>query len=233
MVDKILAYETGGASLETTIALVSDNPDGAGDFHSNAEELADTVLASRTPRHIALEQLGTAATRQAILRTFDEGASVVSYIGHGGIDRWANESILQRSSVDSIRAPIPTASRSDPELPERVLSFSVLRLAERGVGQGGGEGCHRSLFPERAELERTGPPLPPSGFERAFPWRSSAPGRCGDGGPRGLCGDGSLPGAFEHLPLVRGSRHGAAVTEERALVLAKGLRPLKSRCRGI
>ena len=100
MVDKILAYETGGASLETTIALVSDNPDGAGDFDADAQELAATVLASRTPRHIALEQLGTAATRQAILQTFDEGASVVSYIGHGGIDRWADESILQRSSVD-------------------------------------------------------------------------------------------------------------------------------------
>ena len=32
MVDKILAYETGGASLETTIALVSDNPDVGGRF---------------------------------------------------------------------------------------------------------------------------------------------------------------------------------------------------------
>ena len=102
MVDKILAYETGGASLGATIALVTDNPDVGGDFDANAQELAATVLASKTPRHISLEELGTAATRQAILQTFDEGASVVSYIGHGGIDRWANESILQRSSVDQL-----------------------------------------------------------------------------------------------------------------------------------
>ena len=37
-----------------------------------------------------------------MVQAFDEGASVVSYIGHGGIDRWANESLLHRSSVGSL-----------------------------------------------------------------------------------------------------------------------------------
>ncbi len=65
MVEKILAYETGGASLGATIALVSDNQDGAGDFDADAEELVATVPASNTPRHISLEELGVVATRQA------------------------------------------------------------------------------------------------------------------------------------------------------------------------
>ena len=102
MVEKILVYERGGASLGTTIALVTDNPDRAGDFDADAEELAETVLAGKAPRHISLEELGTAAARQAVLDTFDNGASVVSYIGHGAIHIWANENLLDLSSVGSL-----------------------------------------------------------------------------------------------------------------------------------
>ena len=66
------------------------------------KELAATVLASKAPRHISLEALGTAATRQEVLDAFDDGASVVSYIGHGGIQIWADESVLHSSSVGAL-----------------------------------------------------------------------------------------------------------------------------------
>jgi len=102
MVEKILAYEAGETAPEVPIVLVSDNPDRAGDFDADAEEIAETVLASSAPRHISLQELGTAAARQAILDAFDEGAFLVSYIGHGGIALWANENLLNVSSVGSL-----------------------------------------------------------------------------------------------------------------------------------
>ena len=71
--------------------LVADNPDpAAGNFEAEADTLAARVLSSNHPSKIYLSQLGTAATRSAIVDSFDEGASLVSYIGHGGIRLWAD-----------------------------------------------------------------------------------------------------------------------------------------------
>ncbi len=86
IVDKIIAYETGEAGLHrAAVVLVADNPDRAGNFEADADQLAATVLASKNPEKIYLSQLGTTHTRNAIVQSFDEGASLVSYIGHGGI----------------------------------------------------------------------------------------------------------------------------------------------------
>jgi len=82
------------------VVLVADNPDGAGDFEADAEALAGAVLSSREPEKIYLGRLGREATRAAIARAFDEGASLMSYIGHGGI--WASENVLDTDSVSSL-----------------------------------------------------------------------------------------------------------------------------------
>jgi hypothetical protein len=103
MVEKILAYESGEALPRAPVVLVSDDPDVAGDFEANAEELAETVLAGEAPRHISLRELGTTATRLAVLGALDQGAFLVSYIGHGGIRLWASENLLETTSVGSLR----------------------------------------------------------------------------------------------------------------------------------
>ena len=104
LVQKILEYEAGEGDPEAPIVLITDNPDVAGDFDWNAEELASTVLSGQDVEKIYLSQLGTAATRSAILSAFDEGASLVSYIGHGGIELWANENLFNRVNVSSLSA---------------------------------------------------------------------------------------------------------------------------------
>ena len=103
MVEKIVAYETGEAGLHrSAVVLVADNPDRAGNFEVDADELAATVLASKNPEKIYLSQLGTAATRNAIVQRFDEGASLMSYLGHGGIHLWADENFFNVSDVASL-----------------------------------------------------------------------------------------------------------------------------------
>jgi hypothetical protein len=102
MVAKILAYETGEADPGAPVVLITDNPDQAGDFDWNAQDLSDTILYGLDVGTIQLSELGTAATRSAILNAFDEGPSIMSYIGHGGIEVWANENLFHRESVDSL-----------------------------------------------------------------------------------------------------------------------------------
>jgi hypothetical protein len=102
LIAKILAYEASAAAGAGASVLVADDPDTAGDFEHDAEEIAQTLLASRNPRRIYLRSLGTEAAKQAILDAFDEGAGLLSYMGHGGIHLWASENIFDLSSVKTL-----------------------------------------------------------------------------------------------------------------------------------
>ena len=102
MVEKIVAYETGDVTLEGTAVLVADNADRAGNFEADAEEIASGLLSSRKVKKIYLSQLSRAATRSAVLDAFDEGASLVSYLGHGGIVIWASENVFNIWDVASL-----------------------------------------------------------------------------------------------------------------------------------
>ena len=102
MVEKILAYESRDATLAAPVVLVADNADEAGNFEADAKALAASVLASKHTEKIFLSQLGTAATRDEIIQSFDEGASILSYIGHGGIVVWASENVFNFTDVDAL-----------------------------------------------------------------------------------------------------------------------------------
>ena len=103
MVEKIVAYETGESDIHrSAVVLVADNADIAGNFEADADELAAGVLALKNPEKIYLSQLGAAATRNAIVQSFDNGASLVSYVGHGGINLWAGENFFNASDVASL-----------------------------------------------------------------------------------------------------------------------------------
>lgn len=103
MVEKIVAWEKGGLGLDSApVVLVADNPDAAGDFVADANEIAASVLRGRRVRKIYLSELGVDATRSSILEAFDDGASIVSYVGHGGIHLWASENVFHISSSSSL-----------------------------------------------------------------------------------------------------------------------------------
>jgi hypothetical protein len=103
MVKKIVAYETSGQSLEGSVVLVTDDPDPGGDFEGDAEELAGGILLSRSPRKIYLGDLGVSSTKSAIVQAFDEGTSLMSYIGHGSITFWAQENVFDGESIEGLR----------------------------------------------------------------------------------------------------------------------------------
>ena len=102
MVAKLLAYETGEMSLSGPAVLVADNTDPGGNFQATAEALASGVLASQELTKIYLGQLGTASTRRAVVEAFDRGASLMSYIGHGSVNLWAQEKIFENATVGEL-----------------------------------------------------------------------------------------------------------------------------------
>jgi len=102
MIEKIVAYETGEASLSQALLLVADNRDGGGGFAADAEEIAAGVLAGRNVSKLYLDELGPSELRSTLLEALDRGASLLSYVGHGGIHLWAQENIFNTGDVRSL-----------------------------------------------------------------------------------------------------------------------------------
>ncbi len=92
LVHKILAWEDSGQSLDGNAVLVADNPDAAGDFEADVEDIRASFLATRPTQLLKLSELG-ASMRTAVRNAFDDGASLVSYVGHGGAAVWASENV--------------------------------------------------------------------------------------------------------------------------------------------
>jgi hypothetical protein len=102
LVEKLVAFERNGFDPSAGAVLVADNPDRAGDFEADADEIASGPLVGYTTEKIYLGRLGTQETRSAILGAFDRGASLVSYVGHGAPAIWASEGLLTSWDVDGL-----------------------------------------------------------------------------------------------------------------------------------
>jgi hypothetical protein len=74
------------------VALVADNPDAAGDFEADVEDIRTSFLGDRETTVLKVGELGE-GTRPAIQEAFDSGLSLLSYVGHGGSAVWASENV--------------------------------------------------------------------------------------------------------------------------------------------
>ena len=101
LVDKVVAFETAGRDLSGPAVLVADNADLAGNFEENANDIAATILAGRTVEKVFLSEKG-AATRAEIARALDQGASLMSYVGHGSTVVWATENVWNNLDVNAL-----------------------------------------------------------------------------------------------------------------------------------
>jgi hypothetical protein len=102
LVQKVLAWEDTGQGLRGKAVLVADNPDAGGDFEADVADVRTSFLEGRDPETILLRQQG-ANTRGKILEAFDAGASLMSYVGHGGAAVWASENVLNSWDVASLQ----------------------------------------------------------------------------------------------------------------------------------
>ena len=103
LVAKVLAWEVSRQGLDGRAVLVADNPDAGGAFEQDVDDIARSFLASRETEVLKISELG-ASTRPAILSAFDEGASLVSYVGHGAAATWASENVLNSWDPPALQA---------------------------------------------------------------------------------------------------------------------------------
>jgi hypothetical protein len=106
-VDKIIAYEaglaSGGAGWRSRAVFAADDEDPAFDLSSDA-------LAGALPPAIAADKIylsayggDVEATRAEIVRAWNEGALLLTYIGHGAIDTWAAGPLFGSQHLGEIR----------------------------------------------------------------------------------------------------------------------------------
>jgi hypothetical protein len=103
MVEKVVAFESAARDLSGPAVLVADNPDAAGDFEAKANDLAATVLAGRAVEKLFVSEKG-ASTRAEVAHALDQGASLMSYVGHGSIAVWASENVWNNQDVGALAA---------------------------------------------------------------------------------------------------------------------------------
>jgi hypothetical protein len=115
LVAKIVAYEQSAGPWTKRVLLAADNADDGGDFPRDSDDLAGLVPAGYETRKVYLSGPvpDTGAARQALFEGFAEGALLVNYMGHGGVDRLAQEGLLTVGDVSGLgsgdRLPVVTA----------------------------------------------------------------------------------------------------------------------------
>ncbi len=120
LVDKIADYEQRVADqasdtpwLDRSLIL-SDVPDGGGDFTTDADALAARLPDTGTNLRLATPTTSNAnAVRAQLLQELADGARLLGYVGHGGFDRLSGYGLLTSSDVPSLaraeRPPLVTA----------------------------------------------------------------------------------------------------------------------------
>jgi Peptidase family C25 len=95
VVSKIVRYETTAAAAPRTAFIAADNQGLGFDFDGAATQLA-SLLDPMLTTQVALRSKSPsdAAYRAQLAQALNSGPSVVSYIGHGGTDRWGGGNFL-------------------------------------------------------------------------------------------------------------------------------------------
>jgi hypothetical protein len=115
-VNKIAAYEAGisqPGDWTGNLLLVSDAPDRGADFGAASEQVAALVPGGYTVDRINLGSEPFASAHGRLIASLNQGASLVSYLGHGGLDRLAAGGLLASADVPGLgngdRLPVITA----------------------------------------------------------------------------------------------------------------------------
>lgn len=126
-VDKVTAYEKGApAEWARSVLLLSDAPDRGRTFAMENDQVAAQLPSFLQAERIDLGAEPLEAARARLFSGLTEGAALVNYLGHGGLDRLAGAGLLTNADVPALgngdRLPVLTA-----------MTCTVNRFAVPGV----------------------------------------------------------------------------------------------------
>ncbi len=87
------------------VTIVSDNDEPAVAFGAAAQDVSEVLPF--TSQHIAVDPTDINASRTALVSSLQQGANLLLYVGHGGLDRLADEGVLTSDDVSAINADAP------------------------------------------------------------------------------------------------------------------------------
>jgi hypothetical protein len=82
--------------------MLADGPDDGGDFPTDSDVVAALLPSQYTAEKIYLSEHNITDARQLVQDGINNGALLLNYIGHAGLDRFAQEGMLMSSDVDSL-----------------------------------------------------------------------------------------------------------------------------------
>ena len=82
--------------------MLADNSDAGGDFPADSDDLTALIPQEYTVEKIYLSQQTIGDARQSLLDGINSGAALVNYLGHAGMDRFAQEGLLQTDDMGSL-----------------------------------------------------------------------------------------------------------------------------------
>jgi hypothetical protein len=102
-VAKIQAHEGAGAGeWNKHVLMAADDPDVAGNFTADSDSVAALLPPGYTADRVHLDTTTVEAGRQAVLHGLNDGVVAFNYIGHGGVDRLAQEDLFTGADVASL-----------------------------------------------------------------------------------------------------------------------------------
>ncbi len=102
---KVRAFEAEPpANWQQRFLMLADNPDRAGDFWTDADELVSSLPNSTEAERIYLgdTRYPIALARPAARSAWSDGAAAVGYLGHGSLVNLAQENLLDIASVEGL-----------------------------------------------------------------------------------------------------------------------------------
>ena len=104
VVNKIINYEQSPASgaWQQQVLAVADNADSAGNFAQSSDNVLNCCLPAsyQTEKvYYGVTHTTVAAARTAIQAGINAGKLIVNYVGHAGIDLWADEGLLKLADL--------------------------------------------------------------------------------------------------------------------------------------
>lgn len=97
LVGKLVQYDGQGAS--SGVYLVAGANDANNDFEGALNALVPLVGQGKTPFTLRLSQLGADVGRSEVAAAFNNGQSLINWIGHGSETMWGNEDVLNPDQV--------------------------------------------------------------------------------------------------------------------------------------
>ena len=103
-VAKLSAYESGGGSLwrDPLLLVADDDPWSTANFAADSESMVATLPRGVAAERIYLSEQSASEARARLLDGIRRGAPLVNYVGHGGLDRLADEMLLHTSDVETL-----------------------------------------------------------------------------------------------------------------------------------